>query len=215
MPAPWSEKPVRDLLTAFSLPVPTAGGGSASAVAAVMGAALLLKVARLRWTRRESGAELRRLRTSSAALARAVEHLTHAIDADVCAYDHVVIASRAARASAPDDLGREGTLQEALQEATDTPLKIMRFAADALKLGRIVAFHAPPSAHSDVAVAIHLLRAAGRGACSTVESNLSRLRNRRYLRETRRQLAALKKRTASTLRRLNSHSERDRQADTL
>jgi formiminotetrahydrofolate cyclodeaminase len=62
-----TDKSVRDLLTAFSSPEPTPGGGSAAALASAVGASLLAMVAALPKTR--NGAEEDREALASAAAA--------------------------------------------------------------------------------------------------------------------------------------------------
>src|SRR4051794_41757444 len=84
-----ADKPLRDLLTAFSSTDPTPGGGSASALSSSIGASLLMMVAGLPKTRSGSADDRAALAAAGGALARIRTRPTAAIDADSAAYDHV------------------------------------------------------------------------------------------------------------------------------
>src|SRR5207245_9999091 len=90
------DKPVRDLLAAFSSSDPTPGGGSASALASAVGASLLMMVASLPKTRSGSSEDRAALAAAAEALVELRLQLTEAIDADTIAYDQVVAAYRLA-----------------------------------------------------------------------------------------------------------------------
>src|SRR3954454_18063645 len=106
---------VRDLLAAFSSPDPTPGGGSASALAAAVGASLLMMVAGLPKTRTGAAEEREALTASAAGLARLREALMEAIDRDAAAYDEVVAAYKLAKASPEEQSARKTAIQRALR----------------------------------------------------------------------------------------------------
>lgn len=172
---------VRALLDAFGAPDPTPGGGSASALAAAVGASLLTMVASLPKTR--SGSDEYR-----DALARAADALdtirgdaATAIDADTAAYDQVVAAYKRPKATAEEREGRTAAIQQALRTATDVPLRVMRVCRAACVQGRVVAAHGHRAAASDVGVALALLRAAVQGARLNVDINLESLTDAAYV----------------------------------
>jgi formiminotetrahydrofolate cyclodeaminase len=167
-----TEKPLRELLTAFSSTDPTPGGGSAAALASSVGASLLMMVARLPKTRTGSDEERLALTKANASLAVVGMRLTEAIDADTAAYDRVVAAYRLPKASPADLAARKAAIQEALRAATDVPLGVIRLSAAALEQAVVVAAHGHRAAASDVGVAIALLRAGTRGAQLNVEINI-------------------------------------------
>ena len=175
-----TEQSIRDLLTAFSSADPTPGGGSASALAAAVGASLLMMVAGLPKSRTGSDEDRAALARAAGALADIRHRLTGAIDADTAAYDRVVAAYKRPKASAEEQSARTAAIQEALRGATEVPLDVMRQSAAALDLAAVVAAHGHRAAASDVGVAVALLRAGLRGARLNVEINLGSMSDADY-----------------------------------
>jgi formiminotetrahydrofolate cyclodeaminase len=174
------EKPLQDLLASFASPDPTPGGGSASAVAGALGAALLTMVAALPKTRNGSDEDRAALRTAAAALPQMQQQLTRAVDADTSAYDAVVAAYKQPKATDAEQAARRAAIQRALRTATDVPLGVMRVSAAALEQASIVAAHAHRAAASDVGVGVALLSAGLTGARLNVEINLGGLSDAAY-----------------------------------
>jgi len=174
------KKSLEDLLASFASPDPTPGGGSASAVAGALGAALLTMVAALPKTRTGSDEDRAALRTAAAALQEMQQQLTRAVDADTSAYDAVVAAYKQPKATDADLASRKAAIQRALRAATDVPLGVMRLSAAALEQASIVAAHGHHAAGSDVGVAVALLSAGLTGARLNVEINLGGLSDAAY-----------------------------------
>jgi formiminotetrahydrofolate cyclodeaminase len=164
--------PVTDLLRQFSAPVPTPGGGSASALAGALGAALLSMVAGMSKTRTGAAAERAALDASLEPLLNGRDHLASLVDRDSESYDAVVAAYRLPKASDEDKRARASAIAGALRGATEVPLDVMRACHAAAREGRSVAANGNPSASSDVGVAFDLLEAALRGAARNVRVNL-------------------------------------------
>jgi formiminotetrahydrofolate cyclodeaminase len=169
------DKPLRDLLNAFSSADPTPGGGSASALASAIGASLLTMVASLPKTRSGTEEDRAALAAAAAALAGVRHQLAEAIDADTAAYDQVIAAIRQPKASAAEQAERKAAMQRALGGATDVPLTVMRWSVAALRHAETVAAHGHRAAASDVGVAVALLRAGFDGARLNVRANLDQL----------------------------------------
>lgn len=174
------DKPLRDLLAAFASSDPTPGGGSASAVAGAMGAALLTMVAALPKTRTGSDGERAVLAEAAAALENVRQELTSAVDEDTAAYDAVVAAHRQPKATDAEQAARKAAIQHALRGATDVPLGVMRLSAAALAHAAVVAANGHRAAASDVGVAVTLLGAGLHGARLNVEINLAGLSDAAY-----------------------------------
>lgn len=188
------DKPVRELLAAFSSSDPTPGGGSASALASAIGASLLVMVASLPKTRTGSDEEKTALAAPVRALTGLGHQLTEAIDGDAAAYGRVVAAYRLPKASAEEQRARTAAIQDALRAATDVPLSVMRLSADALEEAAAIAAHGHRGAASDVGVALALLRAGLHGARLNVEINLSGNKDEGYTQAIRTQLESHAKR---------------------
>ncbi|HEY6211850.1 MAG TPA: cyclodeaminase/cyclohydrolase family protein [Vicinamibacterales bacterium] len=176
-----ADKNVRELLDAFASSDPTPGGGSASALASALGAALLQMVAALPKTRSNSDADRAALTAASSALTGIRAQLTEAIDADSAAYDRVVAAYKQAKTTDVEKSARKAAIQRALRAATDVPLGVARLSADALKQADTIGAHGHPGASSDVGVAVALLGAGRRGALLNVAINLGSIDDAAYV----------------------------------
>jgi formiminotetrahydrofolate cyclodeaminase len=185
------DKPLRDLLAAFSSSDPTPGGGSASALASAVGASLLMMVASLPKTRSGSNEDRAALAAAAEALVDLRQQLTEAIEADTIAYDQVVAAYRLPKGTDDEKRARKSAIQRALRSATDVPLGVMRLSALALKQADIVGAHGHPGASSDVGVAAALLRAGMHGARLNVEINVGSIEDEAYKEAVGSEVAAL------------------------
>jgi formiminotetrahydrofolate cyclodeaminase len=190
------DRPLRDLLAAFSSPDPTPGGGSASALASAVGASLLMMVAALEKTRNGSDDDRAALASMSTALADIREQLTAAIDSDTAAYDQVVNAYKLPKATPDEQRARKAAIQRAMRGATDVPLTVMRLSARACERAATIAAHGHRAAASDIGVAVALLRAGLHGAGLNVEINLGSLVDAAYVEATRAEAARLAARAA-------------------
>jgi formiminotetrahydrofolate cyclodeaminase len=190
------DRPLRDLLAAFSSPDPTPGGGSASALASAVGASLLMMVAALEKTRNGSDDDRAALASMSTALADIREQLTAAIDSDTAAYDQVMSAYKLPKATPDEQRARKAAIQRAMRGATDVPLTVMRLSARACERAATIAAHGHRAAASDIGVAVALLRAGLHGAGLNVEINLGSLVDAAYVEATRAEAARLAARAA-------------------
>jgi methenyltetrahydrofolate cyclohydrolase len=159
-------------LGAYAAPTVTPGGGSASAVAAALGCALLAMAAQI------GGRKAERQRERLQWLADEAERLRGALveqeRADAGVYERMVATVRAARATAGDP-GAERAAESARADATDVPLVTAELAAEGLALAEELASMGLARTVSDQLVAAHLLRAGLEGGIATVSYNLGRL----------------------------------------
>jgi formiminotetrahydrofolate cyclodeaminase len=176
-----THKPLRDVIGAFASSEPTPGGGSASALASAVGAALLVMVASLPKTRHASNDDRSALTAAAASLTSVQHQLTESIDADSSAYDHVLSAYRQPQATELEQRSRKAAIQRALKSATDVPLGVMRLSVDALKQAQAVAAHGHRAASSDVGAALALLQAGLEGARLNVRINLAGINDAAYV----------------------------------
>ena len=195
------DKSVSELLRAFSSTDPTPGGGSASALASSVGASLLMMVAGLPKTRTNAPEERTALQDASNQIGTLRDRLAAAIDADTAAYDRVVAAYRLPKTSADEQSARQAAIQAALREATDVPLDVMRWSAQALEHAVAIARYGLPSAASDIGVGVALLKAGAAGARLNVDINVGSVKDLSYadaVRSETRQLSdAVEKRSTA------------------
>jgi formiminotetrahydrofolate cyclodeaminase len=151
---------------------PVPGGGSASALAAAMGAALVAMVAELTIGRpayAEHEATIRKLRFD--ALERRAELISLA-QQDADAYDEVVRARRLAKGSEAEREARGDALGKAMTGAARVPLRAAVVASEVLDLAERIAPIGNRNAVSDVGVAALLAASGLRGALLNVRINL-------------------------------------------
>ena len=160
-------------LDAYAAPTVTPGGGSASAVAAALGCALLAMTARIGVLRAEPDAAERLDRLAGEADRLRVA-LVEQERTDAGVYERMVATVRAARATEGDP-GAARAAEAARADATDVPLATAELAADGLTLAAELAAMGLVRTASDQLVAAHLLRAGLEGGLSTVAFNLRRM----------------------------------------
>ena len=180
-----TQRSVVDLLAAFRSSEPTPGGGSASALAGALGASLLSMVAGLPKPAVATEEDRVRLEAAGARCTELALHLTALVDRDSDAYDLVVHAFRLPKGTDEEKASRSARIQEAMQEATNAPLEVMRACSAALEQGAVVAAFGNRNASSDVQVGLELLVAGARGAKLNVEINLGSLKDAAFAEDAR------------------------------
>jgi methenyltetrahydrofolate cyclohydrolase len=160
-------------LDAYAAPTVTPGGGSASAVAAALGSALLAMTARIGARKAEPDAAGRLDR-----LAQGADRLRAALveqeRTDAGVYERMVATVRASRATEGDP-GAARAAEAARADATEVPLATAELAAEGLGLAGELAGMELARTASDQLVAAHLLRAGLEGGLATIAFNLRRM----------------------------------------
>lgn len=161
---------------------PTPGGGSASALAGAMAAALVAMVARLSQGKGgDDDAFVRMVHWAE----RARQTLTTLVEQDAQAFDAVMRAMRMPRGTELEKRARNEAVQQALRGAADVPLQVMRAVLDVLRETPALARSGNLNAVSDVAVAVLLGYAAVHGALHNVRINLASIKDEEYVTATR------------------------------
>ncbi|MBD3306727.1 glutamate formimidoyltransferase [candidate division KSB3 bacterium] len=177
---------------------PAPGGGSASAMAGALAAALTTMVCHLtvgKPTYQDVADELADVREQAQQLQR---RLTELITEDSRAYEAVMAAFKRPKATDADKARRRDAIQQALQQAATTPLDTMRQALEVLKLAALVAEKGNPNAITDAGCAVHLAQAAIGGAALNVNINLRSIRDPDVIHDIDTELAHIQT-TAETL----------------
>ena len=177
----YSEMALADLVDAFSSTDPVPGGGSAAALAGVVGASLLLMVAGIPKTKSGAPEETADLAEAEARLRPLRDSLLELVDRDSEAYSQVMAALKRPKGSNAERSQRQQAIETATRGATEVPLDTMRACQQALRGALTVAAHGNRNAASDVGVAIELLLAGLRGAGMNVEINLAGMSDTGYV----------------------------------
>jgi formiminotetrahydrofolate cyclodeaminase len=151
-----AEEPLASFLDAVAEPTPAPGGGTSAAVVAGLGAALVEMAARLAG---ESEAASR----AGALRWRALE----LAEQELSSYAPVLEARRRPGAD------RAARVEEALLEASRSPLAIAELAAEVAELGAAVARASSPSVRGDALTGTVVAEAAAAAAAGLVEINLA------------------------------------------
>ena len=166
---------VDDFLDEIASHSPAPGGGSVSALAAALGAALTSMVCRLTIGKKKYAdvqSEMEKALMQSEKLRAQFKAI---IDEDTAAYNKVMAAYGLPKDTEDQKSKRTAEIQEAMKTATLVPLKLMELCGVAMKLVKIVAEQGNQSAVSDAGVAMMMLQAGCEGAAMNVKINLGLL----------------------------------------
>ena len=166
---------VDDFLDEIASHSPAPGGGSVSALAAALGAALTSMVCRLTIGKKKYAdvqSEMEKALMQSEKLRAQFKAI---IDEDTAAYNKVMAAYALQKETEEQKMKRTAEIQEAMKTATLVPLKLMELCGVAMKLVKIVAEQGNQSAVSDAGVAMLMLQAGCEGAAMNVKINLGLL----------------------------------------
>jgi len=178
-------KTVSDFIDSVASDSPAPGGGSVSALAGALGAALTAMVCHLTIGKKkyeDVQAEMIGLLGQADELKA---RLTSLIDQDTEAFNRVMEAFGMPRTTEAEKERRSTAIQEATKQATLVPLEVMKLAERALTLAKSVAEKGNVNSISDAGVAGLMLRAACEGAALNVRINLATLNDGQFVAETR------------------------------
>ncbi len=177
------EMAVKDFLEELASGSPAPGGGSVSALAGALGAALVSMVARL--TTGKAGLDEKERENIQHLLERSLglmESLSCGVDGDTEAFNRVMQAYRMPRETREEKDLRSRAIQEALQEAASHPLQVARECLEVLRLSREMVNRGNPNALSDAGVAALLAYAGVVGSLFNVAINLEGIKDQEFRR---------------------------------
>jgi glutamate formiminotransferase len=152
---------------------PSPGGGSVSALAGALGAALGQMSIRLSKDKKVYAQHAERYADALDRLAPYTAALLELVDADSEAFNGVVAAYRISR----DSPERDRAIQEALIRATEIPSRTAGCSAEALRVLEDLRSIIHANVASDLQVGLHMLRSALRGAIANMRINLADIRD--------------------------------------
>lgn len=181
----YLNKPLGNYLDDAAAKLPAPGGGSVSALAGALGAAMSSMVANFTVGKekyKEVEDEVSQILSESEGLRK---RLTELMDADIEVYGKVSAAYRLPKRSEEEKGKRSQAIQEACKEALEVPLQAVRCCYEILKLNKRLVDIGNENLISDVGVAVILAEAALQGAAINVEINLSSIKDEVFVKEKR------------------------------
>jgi formiminotetrahydrofolate cyclodeaminase len=186
--------------TASASPVP--GGGSVSALAGALAAALSGMVAALTLGKKGYEAVETEMETllSKAGVLR--HELTQAVDLDAMAYDTFLSALKLPQTTPAEKEARRQELEAAKKRICDVPMGIASTALEVLDLAAMAAGEGRRDIVTDAAVAVLLSRAALRGSLYNVKFNLRSVTDVSYVQESLRRAEEMETEAAEKEKRI-------------
>lgn len=185
---------VDEFLGRVASPTPTPGGGSVSALAGALSAALSRMVAGLARGKRGYENVERELAEIESRGQVIQARLAALVDEDARAYEAVIAAMHLPRSTEADKAARVAAMQAAYRKATEVPLETMERCVEALELAEAAVKKGNRSATTDAAVAILLAESAIRGASLNCAVNLASIRDEAFRAEAEERVERLLKR---------------------
>ncbi len=166
---------IRDFVDELSSESPAPGGGSVSALAAALGAALASMVAVLSFTKKGFESKQGDLDRIAVRAQQLKDQFLAAVDADTAAFDRLLEAMRMPKNSPEELAARDSALAEATAHATEVPLGVLGKCSEVIELCREIAKIGLQASLSDAGVGAQVGRAAAAGAYQNVCINLAGL----------------------------------------
>ncbi|WIV12567.1 cyclodeaminase/cyclohydrolase family protein [Proteiniborus sp. MB09-C3] len=185
------EKTVKDFVAAVASKEPAPGGGSVSALASSLGAALTSMVGNLTIGRKSYNAlednQKAQLDTNFEKIIKHVERLNELIDEDTTAFNDYMDAMKLPKETEEEKAARKAAMEAALKKAMEVPLDAAKESLEVLKLQKVFADYGNPNAITDVGVGALLACAGLEGALFNVLINLGGISDAAYVGEFRKQ----------------------------
>ena len=169
---PFASSTLGDFLARLASAEPTPGGGSASAVAGSMAAALVSMVASLSAGRPKYAPYTSTLERAGAVGDDTRRRLLELADKDSRAYDGFAAAMKLPRQTPSEIAERQAAIQAAARAATEVPMAIVQVCRTVAAELESLAGRSNTNASSDLLVGALLTDAAARGAAANVFINL-------------------------------------------
>jgi methenyltetrahydrofolate cyclohydrolase len=196
-PTIYLSEPLRVYLDDAASKKPAPGGGSVSACAGALGAALVGMVCNLTRGREKFAdveTEIVTLVEASEAVRARLEQL---LQEDTTAYNGVIAAYKMPKETAEEQAARSQAIQAGLIVAADVPLEICRVAAAVCRLAKVAAGIGNPRAVTDAGIGAILGEAAVVGAALNVKINLGSIKDEAYVAKAAAEIEAIQAEAAA------------------
>jgi methenyltetrahydrofolate cyclohydrolase len=177
--ASWT---IADFLRKLASEEPVPGGGSVSALAGALGAALIAMYGKLGRLRKGiSGDDQEVLQKISIEAASYQNKLMRLITEDSLAYTEVMQAYKLPKTTEEETKVRQQSIHRAFHLAVEIPLETMNACIECLHLIAEVVLIGNPNAFSDLKVAQFLCHAGAKGAMENILINLPSIKDQEFV----------------------------------
>ena len=196
----YADEKIRDFIKELGSASPTPGGGSASAVAGSIAAALItmdcnLTIGKAAYKRVEK--EVMEIKKKASKISSL---LLRSADRDARSFESVMKALAMPKESELQKLKRYEKIQASLKKASEAPLEIMELCAELESMAEFMSVNGNRSSRSDANVGAILANAAMKGAYENLEINLEAIKDERFVEEMNTKAAKLMKSPAQFVR---------------
>ncbi|QQY79747.1 formimidoyltetrahydrofolate cyclodeaminase [Keratinibaculum paraultunense] len=186
---------LEDFIDKVASKEPTPGGGSVSALAGSLGAALTFMVGNLTFGKKayeELDEEVKEeMNSNFKELQKSIEKLNKIVDEDTKAFDKVMEAFKMPKETEEEKTKRNAAIQEGYKKALEVPLKCAEECFRVLKLQDVFAHYGNINAITDVGVGTLLAAAGLEGALLNVKINLLSIKDEVYRNEMEKKIEEL------------------------
>jgi glutamate formiminotransferase / formiminotetrahydrofolate cyclodeaminase len=176
---------------AVAAETPTPGGGSVSALAGALAAALGEMVCRLTLKKKAFADHSEQLRQNLERLERLRKSLMDAVDRDAESYQSVLKAMKLPKITEAEQAARTDAIEEASKGATLVPLGTAELATETSHILELLRPIIMPQAASDLSVGLGLAAAARAGSIENVRANLPSIQDREWVKSIERKIGGL------------------------
>ncbi|MBU5437987.1 cyclodeaminase/cyclohydrolase family protein [Tissierella sp. MSJ-40] len=178
------DKSLKEYIGDVSSNEPTPGGGSVSALAGSLGAALTAMVGNLTIGRKlydELSDEIKQeMDRNFGEVGKSVEKLNHIVDEDTKAFDEVMDAFKLPKETDEEKKVRSKAIQEGYKKALEVPLRCAEECFHVLEMQKVFARYGNVNAITDVGVGTLLAYSGLEGALFNVKINLLSIKDEEY-----------------------------------
>ena len=177
--------------TASNEPVP--GGGSISALAGALAAALTEMVAGLTIGKKKYAEVEEEMKKAVAPMHEICEHLLDDIKRDSESFDLYMQALTLPKETEEEKAARTKAMQDGLKAAVAVPLSVAKRAYEVMPYAEVMVTKGNKTAVTDALVATMMARTAVLGALFNVKINLESIKEEAFVEETAKEVAVIEK----------------------
>lgn len=192
-------------LTASNEPVP--GGGSISALAGALAAALAEMVAGLTIGKKKYAEVEDEMKAVVAPMRKLQEQLLLDIQRDSASFDLYMQALTLPKDTDEEKAARTAAMQEGLKAAVKVPLSVANAAYQILPVAELMVQKGNQTAVTDALVATMMARTAALGALFNVKINLQSIKDEAFVAETAKEVAELERKTVDFEKKILAATE--------